>query len=227
MIPNIDDLGRVIQQIAASETRKQIQLGNPPQQIIVDNKKGKPFNEADYRIVVNFNDSKMIAHAAMGAIVALQKVIRKASGTASKAFQIWTVKDKRDPGKLAYSNGSAVSLTSLENLAEGLPPGGRIVVAGAMVDYGRKLYWNPKTRKNSKRTVRSRMAAYDADTGQILTVRSTRTKNMNDIAVRAVRRKFPGISVIGRWVHAKSVGTHRDPDKWPGIGVGLPQGRRI
>ena len=142
IVPDATFLGDAVQKIAASEIKAQMKIGNNPKNLIIDNKDYKPFNQAEFRVTALFTDARIIAMAAFQVIKELRSVTRKLSGLARSSFEIWTVEDYSDPGRYRV-NAQNASINTLEKLANTLPPTGRIVIAGPMTDYGRKLYWNP------------------------------------------------------------------------------------
>jgi len=227
IIPDASFLGETVQKIAANEIMREIKNGNNPQNIIVDNRDSKPFNEADFRVTALFSDSKVIAIAAYEVLRTLKKLTRVDTTLARSSYEVWTVKGINDPGTRVYKNANFVSRSSFEKLAEGLPPNGRIVIAGPMVDYGRKLYWNPKSSRKLKGRARYH-AAYEESTGKFLRTRlGTRDTSMKDLLLGRVKRKYPGALIIGRWVKGKSVGQHKNGNRWPGIAIGLKSKGRL
>jgi len=244
-LPDISLLGDTIQKISASIIREEIAKGNPPSNIIVDNMDAKPFNDADFRILTLFSDTDRIAYAALTAITELKKNTRVLTGKALNSFQIWTTKSFTDGGRLEYIGDPTISqLKAFASKVTG--PKGRLVIAGPMVKYGRKLYWNPisEDKKGKERKLKGRkrrFAVYDAETGTVgmrsassitgnassTPVRSTRNTNMRDLAVPRIKRRHPDVIVVGRWIRSKAVGKLKDNNRWPGIGIGLRQKGRV
>jgi len=221
MVPDESFLSETIQFIAANEINNQIRLDNPPQNIIVDNSGVKPITQADYRVTALFSDPKIVAMAAFHVMKELQKLTRKLTGAARGSYQVWTVSDVKDNGKKVLNAATAASPSTLEKIAATLPVGGRIVIVGPLVDYGRKLYWRPATRNpnfNYKGRV-SYKPAYDTETGKIFRFKGSRSTNMRDLVLGRVRRRFPGTVIISRWV--KTNNTVNGDNRWPGIAIGL------
>ena len=210
LIPTIEDLGRVVQEVSAVEITKQISIGNNPQNIVVDGSGTKPFNQADWRVTAYFANPIEVAKAAVDILIQLEKLTKVESGDAKRSYEIWTVKDKDDNGKLKDGNASK-SLSKMLGIANKLPVGGKIVIVGPTVDYGRKLYWRPKGKFKGRS---SRKSAYSAETGKTSLVRGSRSTSMADLVIARVKRKHKGVIVRGRWIV-------KDGLDWPGIGVGL------
>jgi len=226
MVPDESFLSAAIQMVAATEIKQQIKLGNEPRNIIVDGQDAKPFNQADYRIVTLFSDTRTIAHASHNVITELKILTRRLTGAAKISYQVWIVDGLNDGGRLINRHASMMSRGQLEKYAETLSPMGRIVIAGPMVDYGRKLYWNPKSSRDISRGRARYSAGYDADTGRIRKVRIpfNRDTNMRDLVIGRVRRRYPGTVIIGRWVEGITV---NGDNRWPGIAIGMKTKGRL
>lgn len=221
MVPDVAFLSETIQLVAANEIQKQIRLKNPPKNIIVDNQDTKPFNQADFRITTLFADTREVAHAAHNVITELKRETRRLKGTAKVSYEVWVVKGKGDGGKLVWAQASMISRGHLEKIAETLTSTGRIVIVGPMVPYGRKLYWNPQSNDTNKKGRARYAAGYDIDSGRVRKVRISfnRDRNMRDLVVSRVKRRYPGLVIIGRWV--KSRFSFNGDNRWPGIAIGL------
>jgi hypothetical protein len=218
LIPDATFLAETIQKIAAHEILKEKSHGNSPTNIIVDNRDSKPFNQAQFRVVALFADPKLIAIGASEVIRQLNSVTKRLSGRAQASFEIWTVSNTKDPGK-KIMNASAANHATLLALAESLPVGGRLVVVGPLVKYGRKLYWSPKFARKAKGTRARYSAGYDIDSGKLSRVRTgDRDTNMRDLVIGRVRGKYKSLSIIGRWVVGDMV---NGDNRWPGIAIGL------
>ena len=213
IIPEIEDLGIVVQQISAYEISQQLKIKNAPTNIIVDNSGSKPFNQADWRITTYFADPKDLAKASIDVINALIKTTRVGkTRLARNSFEIWTVDSPQDKKGNYEFDASSANSASLEFLAASLKPEGKIVIVGPTVDYGRKLYWRPKGNKLKGRA--SRKAAYDLTTGKTSLISGRRSTNQRDLVLGRTRSKNKGVTIIGRWVIRKG-------KRWPGIGVGF------
>ncbi len=227
MVPDESFLSETIRLVAATEIQKQIKIGNDPQNIIVDNQD----TQADFRILTLFSDTRTIAHAAHNVITELKRVTRRLTGNAKISYEVWFIKDTYntgDGGKRIWPHASMISRAQLEKLAErlGKYPNGRIVIAGPMVPYGRKLYWNPisEDKKGNSKIEKGRAryaAGYDADTGMLQRVRvgNNRDTNMRDLVIGRVKGRYPGTVIIGKWVHSSF--SYNGDNRWPGIGIGL------
>jgi len=233
-IPDISLLGDTIQKIAASEITKEIRNDNPPTSIIVDNKKNKPFNQADYRILTNFANTDDMAYAAVTLIDTLQRYTRRFTGRARGSYQIWTSDSFKDGGTKAFQGTPGI--TTLKNIAKLLTgPQSRLIVVGPMVDYGRKLYWYPFSAKNQKYPGKSqerlpgranKVAGYDASTGKTSFLKGIRDTNMADLVIPRVKAKHKGVLLRGRWVTVPSKNINGS-NRWPGIAIGLKQKGRL
>lgn len=221
LIPDESFLSETIRLVAATEIQQQIKLGNHPQNIIVDGQDTKPFNKADFRIVTLFPDTRTIAHAAHNVITELKKVTRHLTGAAKISYQVWVVDGRNDGGRLVNRQASMISRGQLEKIAEKLTPTGRIVIAGPMVDYGRKLYWNPKSGRDISKGRARYAAGYDVDTGRVQKVKISfnRDTNMRDLVIGRVKRRYPGTVIIGRWIESSM--RFNGDNRWPGIAIGL------
>lgn len=226
MVPDESFLSAAIQMVAATEIKQQISLGNEPQNIIVDGQDTKPFNQADFRILTLFPDTRTIAHAAHNVITELKRVTRRLTGTAKISYQVWVVDGRKDGGRLVSRQASMISRGQLEKIAEKLTSTGRIVIAGPMVDYGRKLYWNPQSSRDISRGRARYAAGYDVNTGRVQKVRIpfNRDTNMRDLVIGRVKRRYPGTVIIGRWVEGLTV---NGDNRWPGIAIGLKTKGRL
>lgn len=218
LIPNATFLSETIQKIAAHEILAEKAKGNPPNNLIVDNRDSKPFNQAKFRVVALFSDPKLIAIGASEVLRQLRSVTKRLTGRAQSSFEIWTVSNTKDPGK-KIMNASAANHSTLLAIAESLPPGGRIVVVGPLVEYGRKLYWSPKFARKASGTRARYSAGYDTGSGKLVKVRTgDRDTNMRDLVIGRVRSKYRSLSIIGRWVISDMV---NGDNRWPGIAIGL------
>lgn len=216
VVPDISLLGDTVQKIAAHEIKREIDKGNPPQNLIVDNRDNKPFNKADYRVTAIFANSDDIAEAAETAIITLKALTRTLMGHALGSYQIWVSHSFKDSGTLAH-NGTP-NLTTLKSIAATLPlKQGRLIIVGPLTDYGRKLYWNPASKRTLKGRAR-KVAAYDADSGKTNLLAGRRSTNMRDLAVPRIKRRHKGVVVVGRWVKQRNL---NGDDRWPGIAIGL------
>ncbi len=229
MVPDASHLSDMVQRIAATEVNKEIRRGNPPQNFIVDNQDAKPFNQAGFRILTLFADSRVVAQATHALVRELQKrTIVGKTGAAKASYQIWSAKGKRDTGKMEIPNANSASIDQLEALYNTLPAGGdnRLIVVGPLVKYGRVLYWRPKGYEKLAGRARYRIV-YNSTTGRLSRINANRIDgerkkkhtNMKDLAVGVMRRRFKGVRILGQWV--KGHDTVAGDNSWPGIAVGL------
>jgi len=231
IIPDASFLGETVQRIAANEIMREVKKDNPPQNLIVDNRDSKPFNQADFRVTALFTDAKIIAIATLEVIKILQSLTRKITGAARGSYQIWTVNNSKDKGKKWINASTSASLSTLEKLANILPPSGRLVVVGPLVDYGRKLYWNPLTSRKLGGRARYKIG-YEEGTTRLSRInakyiegeRAKRNTNTRDLLLGRVRRKYPGTLIIGRWVLDNVV---NGDNRWPGIAIGIKSKGRL
>lgn len=221
-IPDISMLGYTIQKIAASEIKEEIRQDNPPQNIVVDNQDSKPFTKAKFRITTYFANTDDMAKAALTVIQELKKVTPVLTGKAQNSFYIYTSKTFKDGGTLVYKG--TPGLTTLKNIAATIKgKQGRLIVAGPMVDYGRKLYWRPRSTRKLKGRV-TKVPAYDAGSGKTSNLTGRRDTNMRDLVVGRARRKNKGVVIVGRWIRGKIV---NGDSRWPGIAIGLKSKGRL
>ena len=228
IIPDASLLGETVQRIAAHEIMREIKNGNPVQNLIVDNRDSKPFNQATFRVTALFSDPKVVAIATMEVIRVLKDLTRKKTRTARRSYQLWMVKDKSDPGRMLINNAALASVGVIEKFAAALPLYGRLVVVGPMTDYGRKLYWNPKG--NFKGRARYKIGYEESgrlsriNAKYIAGERSKRDTNMRDLVLGRVKRKYPGTLIIGRWVEDLTI---NGDNRWPGIAIGIKSKGRL
>lgn len=139
------DLLTVLRGVAFDELDQQITGGNTPSQIIVD---GRPVGrrgiiEAERSVSMRFADTRTLLSAIKDIYNALVRVTRiqappKNSIVARQNFFL-------------YLNGSNLGQlpTALSKLTEGsLDSKSVLRVVGPLVNYGRKMYWNPIGRSN-------------------------------------------------------------------------------
>ena len=223
-ILDIDDLGYAVQVVTAQEIEQQRALGNDPTHLIVDNSGSKPVSATKYRIQTFFADSKVAAQAAMAIYKELKKLTRVDTTLARSSFEIWATQDTFKKGSEYRVFKHVPSVGLLEKLMSSLPEKGRIIVAGPMVPYGRKLYWNPAGKKRQRQKYRK---GFNADTKRIVRVKVPGQKintNMRQLAMSRVKRKYPGVLIVGRWIQAMTV--NKD-DRWPGIAIGTKSKGKI
>jgi len=233
VFPDLDDMGEAVRLVTIREATIQAKkFDNPFSKMIVDSKPGKKFKDAQYRIVTTFLDVEEMAKAAQAVARELYKVTRKKTGKGRKSIEVWTIDHfdtAKDGGRWKANNAPNKSINFYIKIAENLKPGGAIVIAGPMVDYGRKLYWKPDGVGGAgqpKNTITTKIFGYKDSDGNQVNVRKRRTKNEHDIVVGRMKRKFRGAYVTGRWVRSRSVGSSKAPDRWPGIAIGNPANRR-
>ena len=220
-IPDATFLADTIKKIAVTEMLSEERNGNPVQNIIVDNRDSKPLDQATVRVTAWFSDPKIMAMATYHILRELQKLTRKLTGAARGSFQIWSADSFKSPAKKRINAATSATQSTLEKLAATLPVGGQLIVVGPLVDYGRKLYWNPmgKTKDYEYKGRARYSAGYNADTGKILRVSlGRRNTNIFDLAAGRVRRRFPGVRIHGRWVRERTV---NGDNRWPGVSIGL------
>lgn len=134
------DILSVLRQTAKQEIVAQVDLGNPPSQILVDGRAvgSRGIDEATKRIQIRFADARMLVDATRQVWAALVRVTRiesppKNGVVARKHFYL-------------YLNGKPVGLMpgafSTLNQSQ-LNDRSVLRVVGPLVPYGRKLYWNP------------------------------------------------------------------------------------
>ena len=233
IIPNLELLGETVQRISAVEIMKEVKKGNQPQNLIVDNRKSKPFNKADFRVVALFGDPRAIANATVNVLRELRNYTRKKSGTAKGSYELWKVDHAKDPGKMLYSNATNLSVSIIEKWAASLPPFGKLVIVGPMTDYGRKLYWNPLGKTpDYKYEGRARYRIGYDEVGRLSRInakyisgeRSKKKTNMRDLVVGKVRSRHPTVTIMGRWVRDLVI---NDDAWWPGISIGIKSKGRL
>lgn len=232
MVPDIDDLQEAIQVIAYQEAKGQSKLNNPVSNIVVDGSKSKSPRQVQKRIQLFFVDYSIVGEAAFEMYRVLHSLTRKKTGRARASYEFRIVKGIGDETGRRIGNAKSVSKTRLVEEAKLLERHERIVVVGPLTDYGRKLYWNPKNR-----TVRGKEVAYKKRARTILNVEANVRGKGNEkdgynqslifIALRRVRRRFPGVQFTERWVKGDSVGTSRGKDRWPGVAVRANQKGRL
>lgn len=135
-----EDMKKVLVQIVYEEINAQIDIGNPPSNILVDGRSAgnRGVERAQRRVVVNFADTARVIEAIKEAYGILQRVTRiespaKNNIVARYRYYLWI--NGKNAGVLPNAFARLASTT--------IEPTTVLRVVGPLVPYGRKIWWSP------------------------------------------------------------------------------------
>lgn len=196
----VEDVQAVIRQLGALFIKEQIDIGNPPTNILVDNSGRKAIDTAKKRIQAFFtqkDDIRLAVYAAWARVLALTRV---RTGRAAASYELWF---KNTPiGR---------SPSAVEGYIERMDPAKDFFrIVGPVLVYGRKIYWNPKGKpKLKKRTVIR---------GRNYVIKLVSIRGIMEQVEMAMRRKFRAVVVIEDWVVTSAL---PKDGRTPGLYIGF------
>lgn len=179
-----DDLLTTLRYVAATEIKEQIDIGNTPTNILVDNRSGtyRSIDAAQKRVQAFFADTNEILAALDEAWVEVRKLTPVYTGRSIASYQIW------------YNNTViGNNPTAARQFAARFNPAkDQFRIVGPVLIYGRKVYWNPNGKVRLKKITVFRSKA--------LVVKKIRIRGIMDLAAKKVQARHKSIQVAEAWV---------------------------
>lgn len=200
--------------IAAQETAAQIAIGNKPTNIIVDNRPGKPIDEATFSVQVFFIDAAMLKRALVDAWREIQMLSRRVTGKTADQYQIWSYSRTGDQFMAATPSGVQVA---------DIKAGMGLMVVGPMVAHTRKYrFFDRAGRKMQRQSKAKKYAARIAAGQKIMVGRSIQT-----MVVSILKKKYRALRISEVWINVPDLNPagKSSVDKIPAIYIGSRKGR--
>lgn len=192
---SVEDFYFVLRGVFAQEVQGQIQIGNPPSNILVDGKVGVSIYEARKRLQAFFVDTKEVAAAANDVWKTLVSLTRIRTGKARHSFMFFL--NYRQMGSIE----EAVSKMSINDF---------VGVVGPTTKYGRVLWWNPLVVKYKKKTIVK---------GDDVKIKELSLQSTGSIALSRLKSRHRGVNMFIYWPKTPELGDT------PGIAIGWKKGK--
>jgi hypothetical protein len=189
------DVLYLLRTIATAEVANQIQLGNPPTNMLIDGKQGTDIQSAKYSVRVFFNSTRLMIAALKDCWNVLMGPARVKTGYSKRHFEVW-IDD--------HPVGSQPSVVTEEMIAK---PGTALRIVGPRVPHTRKYQWmvggKGFTRTNRKTKAVTAMTLYEG-------------------VVRQVKRRYKTLTISEGWVNVPNLNTsgRTTVNRMPGIRIG-------
>lgn len=197
------DIPFVIQRLSASLIKEQIDLGNPPTNILVDNSGKRPIDTAKKRVQAFFTDKDAIRLAVYDAWERVIALTRQRTGRAVGTYELW-FNDRR----IGHSP------TLVDAYLDRMIPGKDFFrIVGPVIVYGRKLYWNPKGKPKFRKTAINKRIRING-----MQVKLVRIRGIMDQVEQQMRRKHRSVIVAEDWVTTTAL---PKDGRTPGLYIGF------
>jgi hypothetical protein len=194
------DLPFIVSRLSSLLIADQVRLGNPPTNIIVDNRGRTPITQAKRRVQAFFADKAALRRAVYEAWNKIQSLTRVATGRAAGSYELWFNEQR-------IGRTPAAVETYLDRFN---PAKDYFRIVGPVLVYGRKVYWNPKGKpKFKKKTVlRTKSAVF-----KLVSIRG-----IMDQTEQTLRRRYRMLAITEDWVTTKALPKDgRTPGLWLGF----------
>jgi len=195
-----EDLQAVLRYVAAIAIKEQIDLGNPPTSLLVDNRGLKDIATAERRVQAFFARTEDLEKAVYEAWSLVQSLTRVATGRAAGSYQLWF-----NEQPIGSSPGAVSIYINKFN-----PATDYFRIVGPVLVYGRKIYWNPKGKaKFTKKTVAR---------GPGFAIKAVRIRGIMNQVEQSMRRRYRGLAIAEDWVVTPALPKDgRTPGLWLGF----------
>lgn len=202
--------------IAAQDTAAQIRIGNSPTNIIVDNRPGKPIDEAVFSVQVFFVDAALIRRALIEAWREVQMASRRVTGATADRYEVWA--GGRGGDRVLGSSPASVQLSAIK-------PGVGLMIVGPMVAHTRKYRFFDRSGNRMMRKTRAKKYANRVAAGQSIMVR----QSLQELVVAKLKRQFRALNISEVWVDVPDLNPagKSSVNKVPAIYIGSKRRGRI
>lgn len=196
----VEDLQETLRRVAAVAINEQIQLGNSPTSLLVDNRGQKLITDAERRVQAFFADTEAVRKAVYDAWGRVQALTRVATGRAQASYELWF---KEQP---VGRTPAAVEIY----IDRFNPATDYFRIVGPVLVYGRKIYWNPRGAPKLKKVTALRNKSF--------TIKLVKVRGIMDQVEVAMRRKYRYLAIAEDWVTTSALPKDgRTPGLWIGF----------
>lgn len=195
-----EDILAVLRAVAIEEIGQQINIGNKPTNLLVDNRSSRSIEQAQRRVQAFFVDVELVYKAVIAAWQRALGLTRSRTGKAQASYQLWF-----NDRYVANTPGAARQY--LDNFKPGED---YFRIVGPVVAYGRKLYWSPRGTPRFER--KSILKTKN------LHIKIVRVKGIMNLVAAAMRKRFRGVAVYEAWVTTSAL---PKDGRTPGVVIGF------
>ena len=195
------DVVFMLRHIATTEIAGQIQIGNPPTNMLIDGKEGTNIQSARYSVRAFFTNRRLMLSALKEAWNILMGPARVKTGYSKAHFQVWV-------------NGRSVGNQPNAVTEEMLTPDSVVRIVGPTVAHTRKYQWmvggKQFTRTNRKTKATTGLSLYQG-------------------VVRQVKRAYRSLKISEGWVDVPNLNTKGKTSvtRIPGLRIGTQKRGRL
>lgn len=195
------DVTFMLRYIATVEVTGQIQIGNPPTNMLIDGKPSTDINSANRAVRAFFNNTRLMIVALRDAWNILMGPARVKTGYSKRHFEVWL--DGRSLG-----NQPGVVTEKM------LKPDSVLRIVGPSVPHTRKYQW----LVGGKQFVRTSRKT-----------KATTAMSLYEGVVRQVKRRYKTLAISEGWVdvHNLNPGGRTAVTRMPGMRIGMPRRGRL